>query len=65
MNPYKIISDTASDINTSVLDAQTLQRVPFYVTFDKVNSYKEITEMSVSDFYKNIAVKKFFVIPVA
>ncbi len=60
MNPYKIISDTASDINTSVLDAQTLQRVPFYVTFDKVNSYKEITEMSVSDFYKNIAAKKAY-----
>lgn len=60
MNSYKIISDTASDIYPSVIDTDTIPRVPFYVTFDKENYKREIADLSIDDFYRTIVDKKLF-----
>ena len=60
MSSYKIISDTASDINPSVIDTETIPRVPFYVTFDKENYQREIAEISVDEFYRRILEDKVF-----
>ena len=60
MSSYKIISDTASDIYPSVIDTETIPRVPFYVTFDKENYQREIAEISVDEFYRRISEDKVF-----
>ncbi len=60
MSSYKIISDTASDIYPSVIDTETIPRVPFYVTFDKENYQREIAEISVDEFYRRILEDKVF-----
>lgn len=60
MCTYKIVTDTASDIFSSIIDTTEMPRVPFYVTFDKENYYKEIVEMSIDDFYNKIHTDKAF-----
>ncbi|MEA4973725.1 MAG: DegV family protein [Candidatus Metalachnospira sp.] len=60
MCTYKIVTDTASDIFSSVIDNTVMPRVPFYVTFDKENYYKEIVEMSIDDFYDKIHSDKSY-----
>lgn len=60
MCSYKIVTDTASDIFPSVIDNSVIPRVPFYVTFDKENYYKEIIEMSIDDFYGKIRSDKAY-----
>ena len=60
MDSYKIISDTACDIFPSVIDVESVPRVPFYVSFDKENYHKEIAELSIDDFYKHILEDKVY-----
>lgn len=60
MNTYKIVSDTASDIFPSVIDYNTIPRVPFYVTLDKETYQKEIFELSIDEFYRSIVEDKVF-----
>ena len=60
MCAYKIVTDTASDIFSSIIDHSVIPRVPFYVTFDKENYYKEIIEMSIDDFYGKIRSDKAY-----
>ncbi len=60
MSPYKIISDTSCDIFPSIIDTETIPRVPFYVSFDKENYRKEIAELSIDEFYKIIVEDKLF-----
>lgn len=60
MCTYKIVTDTASDIFPSIIDTTVMPRVPFYVTFDKENYYKEIVEMSIDDFYNKINSEKAY-----
>lgn len=60
MCAYKIVTDSASDIYPSVIDNTVIPRVPFYVTFDKENYYKEIVEMSIDEFYNKIHSEKAY-----
>lgn len=60
MCSYKIVTDTASDIFPNIIDYTAIPRVPFSVTFDKENYYKEIVEMSIDEFYNKINTEKAY-----
>lgn len=51
---YMIISDGSCDLNDDLIKEAPLEVVPFYVSFDNVNYYKEKEEFSVHDFYQQM-----------
>lgn len=60
MNEIILLTDTASDLNESVIKEFNITRIPFYVSFNQVDYFKEITEISIQDFYKKMREDKVF-----
>ena len=60
MNEIMLLTDTASDLNESVIKEFNITRIPFYVSFNQVDYFKEITEISIQDFYKKMREDKVF-----
>ncbi|MDO4479232.1 MAG: DegV family protein [Lachnospiraceae bacterium] len=60
MKAYKIISDSSCDINPSYLESLGVDRIPFYVSFDKETYRREISEISLEEFYKELTASKIF-----
>ena len=56
---FKIISDTACDYTLDYANSIDVTLVPFYVTFDEKNYYKDLYELSVEDFYQKSLTIKF------
>ncbi len=58
---YQIITDSSCDLPASLLDAENVRVVPFYVTFDGEKYGKDKTEVTEEDFYNRLmADKKLF-----
>lgn len=57
---FKIISDTACDYTLDYANSVDVTLVPFYVTFDEKNYYKDLYELSVEDFYQKIINNKIY-----
>ncbi len=57
---FKIISDTACDYTLDYANSIDVTLVPFYVTFDEKNYYKDLYELSVEDFYQKIINNKIY-----
>lgn len=51
---YQIISDGSCDLESSVVEKNNIKVVPFYVSFDEQNYYKEIEEIGIRDFYQRM-----------
>lgn len=51
---YQIISDGSCDLAPDVVKENNLKIVPFYVSFDDKNYYKEIEELGIRDFYQRL-----------
>ncbi|WP_157950051.1 DegV family protein [Vallitalea okinawensis] len=60
MTDFKIISDSSCDIPDSLLNENDISLVPFYVSFDKENYFKERVEISLKDFYYKLEKEKIF-----
>ncbi len=60
MNQYQIFSDSSCDIPLELLTANKITTIPFYVTFNQEDYYKEIVEISVEDFYKKLTSENIF-----
>jgi len=54
MSNFQIFSDGACDMPLTVANENNIILIPFYVSLDHTNYYKEIVELSLVDFYKNI-----------
>lgn len=58
---YKIITDGSCDLPVEYWKEKDITVVPFYVSFDSENYYKEIKEIKIRDFYdKMVADSKTF-----
>lgn len=51
---FQIISDGSCDLSPKVAEQNGIKIVPFYVSFDKENYYKEVEEVDVRDFYQKM-----------
>lgn len=51
MRDYQILSDSSCDVPQELLTANNITLIPFYVTFDQENYYKENIEISNEKFY--------------
>jgi len=51
---YQIISDGSCDLPQELTREKNIHIVPFYVSFDEANYYKEIEEINVRDFYRQM-----------
>ena len=54
MSNFQIFGDGACDMPFSLAKENNIILTPFYVSLDHTNYYKEIQEISLDDFYKNI-----------
>lgn len=48
---FKIISDGSCDLPKDLVEEKNIHVVPFYVSFDDTNEFKEGVDISVRDFY--------------
>lgn len=55
---YQIISDGCCDLTADVISKYNLHIVPFYISFDYENYYKEIEEMGIRDVYERMVSNK-------
>lgn len=60
MSEIVLISDSSCDLPQSLINAYNVQLIPFYVSFDEENYYKEITELSIPKFYETMRQNKVF-----
>ncbi len=51
---YQIISDSSCDIDKAYVQEKGIEIVPFYVTFDEINYYKEGIEVDHDEFYEKM-----------
>lgn len=54
MRTYRIFSDSSCDLPDILLTDYRIELVPFYVSFDQVNYYKENVDISKEAFYKTL-----------
>ncbi len=60
MNTYKILSDTSCDIPIHLLKKLDVTYVPFHVSFDTVDDFKELQDITPDDFYDKINAEKLY-----
>lgn len=57
---YQIISDSSCDLDKAYVKENNLEIVPFYVSFDGENYYKEGIEVDHEEFYRNMIEKHIY-----
>lgn len=60
MRDYQIFSDSSCDVPQELLTDNGISLIPFYVTFDLENYYKENIEISNEKFYDTLMNQKVF-----
>lgn len=60
MKEYQIFSDSSCDLPTQLLIEHNITLVPFYITFDTENYYKENIELTNEKFYGVLMNEKVF-----
>ena len=53
-NIYQIITDGSCDLTPEYVNQHNVKLVPFYVSFDKENYFKEVEEVGIRDFYQKM-----------
>ncbi len=54
MTKYKIISDSACDLDKTLLEKNDIDVVPFYVTFNEKDYLKEYVDININEFYEKL-----------
>ena len=52
---FGIVSDSSCDLPEAYLQAEQVQIVSFYISFDGENYYQEGKQISIPDFYQKMA----------
>lgn len=60
MNPYHIFSDSSCDMPQELVEAGDITIIPYYVSFDKEHYQKELSELTINDFYKKLTEKEVY-----
>ncbi|SET22219.1 DegV family protein [[Clostridium] polysaccharolyticum] len=59
MKDFQIYSDSSCDLPIELIEKYSLCIIPYYVTFDMENYFKEHEEISNEEFYQKLAAKVF------
>ena len=51
---YQIITDSSCDLSPELVKEKQLHVVPFYISFDEENYFKENEEIKVHEFYQKM-----------
>ena len=60
MSEIVLITDSSSDLNASFVAEHSIIQVPFYVSFNQVDYFKEGVELPVPAFYERMRQEKVF-----
>ncbi len=60
MSEIVLFSDSSCDIPEPFMQKYDVKLIPFYVSFDNETYYKEIKELSISDFYAKMRASRIF-----
>ena len=60
MSLFQIFSDGAADIPNHIVKQYHICVIPFYVSLDQKNYQKELVELPLSTFYKNMIEQNLF-----
>jgi len=60
MTTIKLFSDSSCDTPSELLEQYDITRIPFYVSFDQKQYYKEIEEISIETFYHKLQSEPIF-----
>ncbi len=55
MTAFQVFSDSSCDLPLDLVSQLNIKLIPFYVSFDGVNYYKENEEITASEFYKKLS----------
>ena len=58
MREFQIFSDSACDVPEQLLTSHNIKLIPFYISFDQDNYYKENIEITNEDFYERLSKDK-------
>lgn len=59
MKNFQIFSDSACDLPTELVEKYQIKVIPYYITFDKENYFKEHEEITNEEFYQRLAERVF------
>lgn len=57
---YQILSDSSCDIPDELLKEYGIEFIPFYISFDQNNYYKERVELKTNEFYRTLRTENVF-----
>lgn len=60
MDSFQIFSDGACDIELEELEKLNVKTIPFYISFNGSDYYKELTELSLDTFFKKVINEHVF-----
>lgn len=60
MKPYQIFSDSSCDLPDKLLVDYQIKLIPFYVSFDRENYFKENIEISKEEFFEAMTSRKAY-----
>lgn len=60
MRAYQLFSDSSCDLPENLLQEYKINIIPFYVSFDQENYYKENIDITKEDFYETLTSKKIY-----
>ncbi len=60
MSEFELFSDSSCDVPLEIINEQKITLIPFYVTFDQENYFKENTEISNEKFYNILTSQNVF-----
>lgn len=60
MSTIVLFSDSSCDIPEVLKNKYHVKLIPYYVTFDQETYFREITELSISDFYAKMRASRIF-----
>jgi DegV family protein with EDD domain len=60
MREYQIFADSSCDLPESLLTKYDIKLIPFYVSFDYENYYKENVDITNDEFYRRLSEKDVF-----
>jgi len=60
MKEFQIFSDSSCDLPKSLIEKYKIRLIPYYVTFDQENYFKENEEITNEDYYRTLLEKRIF-----
>ncbi len=60
MSEIVLITDSSSDLDQAFAASHHITQVPFYVSFNQVDYFKEVVELPIDAFYQKMRAEKIF-----